>query len=88
MPEQRLAGRWQEPRQITCEDGTTVELPRAPRILAYFRCSAYVLAGSIEFLIDTGADITTIMPDDRANIVIPSYALVGSAVEKLHHLGC
>ena len=87
MPEQRLAGRWQEPRQITCQDGTTVELPRAPRIVAYFRCSAYVLAGSIEFLIDTGADITTIMPDDRANIVIPSYALVSGCPEVMIGVG-
>lgn len=87
MAEQRLAGRWQDPRQVTCRNGIIAELPRAPRIVAYFRCEAYLLAGSIEFLIDTGADITTIMPDDRANILIPPYALVEGCPEVMLGVG-
>jgi len=37
---------------------------------------AQLLRGNIDFLADTGADITTIMPDDRDRIGIARYAVV------------
>lgn len=81
-----LAGKWRR-RTLKLENGATIELPPAPRILAYMRSYEHRLSGNIEFLIDTGADYTTIMPDDRANIVVPDYALVHGYPEVMVGVG-
>lgn len=75
MVTHKLVGRWQHLPPIPCPDGSTFEVPSVPRMAVYFRCPNRMLAGSIDFLIDTGADVTTIMPDDRDNITIPGFAL-------------
>lgn len=82
----KLAGRWRR-RTLKLENGSAIELPPAPRIVAYIHCRKHHLSGTIEFLIDTGADYTTIMPDDRANIVIPDYALEHGYPEEMVGVG-
>lgn len=71
----RIVGRWRSLKPIPCANGSSFQPNPASHVLAYFRCEEYVLGGKIDFLIDTGADITTIMPDDRENICIPRRAL-------------
>lgn len=76
----KIPGEWQKV-EFEATDGSIINLPPKPRIAAYFRCPEKRLAGKIDFLIDTGADYTTIMPADRDNIVIPPYT-VEEAVPK------
>jgi len=74
VPVQRLAGRWTPRADVDCAGGTSPVKPW-PTIRAYFRCPDRVLGGVVEFLIDTGADQTIIMPNDRESICIPNWCL-------------
>jgi len=76
MAAHRLAGRWQLLLPIPRENGTKLQLAPQPHIRAHLQCPKQKLGGVISFLIDTGADITVIMPDDREEICIPNRLLV------------
>lgn len=74
MSKYKLRGRWKE-KKYKSKNQNTVRLPKAPRITIIFHCPSESLGGKIDFLIDTGADVTTIMPPDRKNLNILSYQL-------------
>lgn len=76
MAVHRLAGRWQPLHSIPGKNETKLQRAPQPHIRAHFQCPKQKLGGVISFLIDTGADITLIMPDDRQNICIPNRLLV------------
>jgi len=74
MAVHRLAGGWQPLPSIPGK--TKLQRAPQPHIRAHFQCPEQKLGGVISFLIDTGADITVIMPDDRQNICVPNRLLV------------
>ena len=76
MAVHRLIGRWKQLPPIAGKDETKLQVPPQPHIRAHFQCPKQKLGGTISFLLDTGADITLIMPDDRQKICIPNRLLV------------
>ena len=75
MPIVRLQGRWRKKHDAVCNSGPTFPICQAPHLPIEFHSEQHQLGGVIEFLIDTGADITIIMPVDRQTIVIPARVL-------------
>jgi hypothetical protein len=71
----RLVGRWKKQKIIQLKSGEAFEPGPAPHFLVYLQCKEHVLGGKIDFLVDTGADLTTIMPDDRETVCIPDRVL-------------
>jgi len=82
-----LAGRWKERLPIPSPTGGAFTPSPAPHFLVRFHCAQHVLGGEIDFLMDTGADITTIMPDDRETICIPNRALVDGCPPAMSGIG-
>jgi len=82
-----LVGRWKRQRTLQLPTGESFTPRPAPHFLARFRCAQHVLGGEIDFLMDTGADITTIMPDDRDAICIPGRAMVDGCPSAMRGIG-
>lgn len=81
-----LSGYWKT-RAAIIEGNAKVEIPPAPHIKCYLRCPEKTLSGKLDFLIDTGADFTTIMPDDRQTLVIPSRYLTDGVPSMMFGVG-
>ena len=63
----------QEPYGLESDLLTT---PPEPHVPATVRCREHYLSGEVEFIVDTGATLTTIMPSDRKRLGIQPFYLV------------
>ncbi len=72
MPVHHLVGRWAKRQPAKCGTLIVPTCP-APSIVAILTCGA--LSGAVDFLIDTGADRTIIMPDDAEALGVKLDAL-------------
>lgn len=70
----RLLGYWKQLEDYGLEE-EKIPTPPEPRIRVIVRCPEYLLAQEVDFFIDTGTTITTIMPKDRKKFPIPPYCL-------------
>jgi len=59
-----LIGRWEKRPAARCLNGQSISTADAPRIATILACERLDISGPIDFLIDSGADRTIIMPDD------------------------
>jgi len=72
----RFVGRWEEVPLRRCPNGMEWQVPPRPRIAAIITVAAHGIKGIVDFLIDTGADQTVLMPDDLTTLGITSKHLV------------
>lgn len=75
MPLIRLVGRWEPVPPRRCQDGAIWPVPLRPRIAAVLSVADCGVSGIVDFLIDTGADQTVLMPDDISALGITSRHL-------------
>lgn len=76
MPVRQLLGFWREYAPYLCQNGEEKPKPLAPYIPASLYDQSGQEVGAIDFLIDTGADLTAIFPSDFKSLAIDESDLV------------
>jgi predicted aspartyl protease len=87
MPTHHLVGRWEEIPERRCPNGLVAKTAPWPRLAAIFSCENGGLRGVVDFLIDTGADQTILMPDDAERIGITNNHLVAGCPSQTRGVG-
>jgi hypothetical protein len=69
-----LPGYWKELEPYGVKGVEENPTPPEPWIQATVKCRRYSFSGTVDFLIDTGCTLTTIMPADRKRLaLLPAY---------------
>jgi len=71
----RLVGRWEKVRSRRCKSGQIANTEPRPKITCIISADGGKIGGVVDFLIDTGADHTVLMPDDASRLGITSTSL-------------
>lgn len=87
MSIRRLVGPVELLEPFKCDDGTTYQRPGKPYIPAEIYWANGSEIGAIDFLVDTGADLTFISPLDRRQLIFPDNNLVQGCPYTMSGLG-